>query len=82
MIICFCLWLYEKVYLLLINFLLFQFLGSRESKEIQIEKDTRKTLLELEKLIKLNKNTIIEYLIDQVFTIDCTVHENFRLDEF
>lgn len=76
---------HKREYIIIITYivlLLFQFLGSRESKEIHIEKETEKALIEMEKFIYLNKNTIIGYLIDQVFTIDCSVHENFKLDEF
>ncbi|GFU28919.1 v-type proton ATPase subunit G [Trichonephila clavipes] len=57
-----------------------KYLGSKENDELKIERETEKTLGELSKYVKLNKELIIDYLLQQALTINCEVHVNFRAE--
>ncbi|XP_054715233.1 V-type proton ATPase subunit G-like [Uloborus diversus] len=57
-----------------------KYLGSQESALQKIEKDTDKLLVEMTKFVRLNKDVIIECLLDKIFNINCEVHENFRAE--
>ncbi|KFM71511.1 V-type proton ATPase subunit G, partial [Stegodyphus mimosarum] len=48
-----------------------KFLGTKESNIMKIELDTDKAMKEMEKLVKLNKSAVIDYLLELVFTIEC-----------
>ncbi|CAL1280735.1 unnamed protein product [Larinioides sclopetarius] len=55
-----------------------KYLGSKESDENKIEKETDKLLSELSKYVRLNKGLVVDCLLDLAFTISCEVHVNYR----
>ncbi|XP_015927328.1 V-type proton ATPase subunit G [Parasteatoda tepidariorum] len=59
-----------------------KYLGSKDGVVKKIESDTEKSLQDMHKYVQLNKNTIIPYLLDQVFQINCELHANFRIGAF
>ncbi|GIY86341.1 hypothetical protein CDAR_513511 [Caerostris darwini] len=57
-----------------------KYLGSKENDELKIEKETDKSLIELTKYVKLNKELVIDYLLEQVLSVNCEVHVNYRAE--
>ncbi|XP_054712575.1 V-type proton ATPase subunit G-like [Uloborus diversus] len=56
-------------------------MGSKESNAVLIEESTNKKIEEMKHTVAQNKGKIIQYLIDQVFNVEASVHQNFRLEK-
>lgn len=56
-----------------------KFAGSKQDSSMKIEQETGKSIEEMEKYVRFNQDTIINYLLDEAFTVNCQLHQNFRI---